>query len=213
MLKLIKQNLRFTALYLATVLVVIVALKFITGGALSPPFVILSGFLAYMLAFGIIYVIEQYEEKHHGYVFLSTLPINVREIVFSKFLRVLIAEIIFIGAAILLLSFSSASTDQLVVAHSWILLNGLIALVLGALALIGLFSTSYTTFLKISMVLLVFLQMIPLLLMSSGKMQTFIEGTTKFLSTVNWLIWIPVGLLVYFGLMVAAIKVKTLRRC
>lgn len=213
MWKIFKQNLRFSVIYLATALFVVVTLKFITGGALSNPFVILSGILAYMLVFGLIFVSEQYEEKHHGYIFLSTLPISVRKIVFAKFLRVLCAELLLIGVVITLISFSSALPDQLVVARSWVLLNGLLALGLGGLALIGLFSTSYTVFLKISMVFLVFLQLIPLILMSSGKFQAFIEGTIDFLSTINWLVWIPVGLAVYFGLMLAAIKAKTLHRC
>ncbi len=200
-------------IYLTTVLMAALALKILTSGGLTGPFVLLCGVLSYFLAFGLIFVNEQYEEKHHGYVFLSTLPISVQEIVFAKFLRVLIAEILLIGMAISLISLSPALHDQLVVARSWVLLNGLIALALGGLALIGLFRTSYTMFLKISMVFLVFLQMIPLILMSSGKMRAFIDGTTDFLSSINWLIWIPVGLAVYFGLMLAAIKVKTLHRC
>lgn len=200
-------------IYLATVLMTVVALKVLIGSAPSNPFVLLSGILAYFLVFGLIFVNEQYEEKHHGYIFLCTLPISVREIVFAKFLRVLMAEILLIGMAITLISLSPGLGDQLVVARSWVLLNGLLALALGGVALIGLFSTSYTTFLKISMVLLVFLQMIPLILMSSGKMRAFIAGTIDFLSSINWLIWIPVGLAVYFGLMLAAIKVKTLHRC
>ncbi len=200
-------------IYLASALLTVVVLKFITGGDFSVPFVVLSGILAYMLVFGLIFVSEQYEEKHHGYIFLSTLPIHVREIVFAKFLRILIAEILLLGLTITLLSLSPGLSEQLVAARSWILLNGLLALALGGLTFIGLFSTSYTGFLKISMVFLVFLQIIPLILMSSGKLRAFIEGTTDFLSTINWLVGIPVGLAVYLGLMLAAVKVKTLHRC
>lgn len=200
-------------IYLATALVTVVALQFLTGSAISTAFVLLSGFLAYMLVFGLIFVNEQYEEKHHGYVFLCTLPINVREIVFAKFLRILIAEILLIGMTITLISLSPGLSDQLVLAHSWVLFNGFLALALGGLALIGLFSMSYTVFLKISLVLLVFIQMIPTILLSSGKMRAFIEGTKEFLPSINWIVWIPVGLIVYFALMLAAVKVKTLHRC
>jgi len=213
MWKLLKQNSRFSLVYLAVSLLTIVVLKFLAGSAINTSFVLISGLIAYMLAFGLIFVIEQYEEKHHGYLFLSTLPLNVHEIVFAKFLRVLIAEVLLVGMTILLISLSPAPLDQVAVAKSWILLNGLLSLFLGGLALIGLFSTSYTTFLKISMVFLVFLQMIPLVLMSSGKMQSFITGIIDFLPTINWLIWIPAGLTVYFGLMLAAVRVKILNRC
>jgi len=213
MWKIFKQNLQFSLVYLTTALLIVVALKFLTGSAISTAFVLLSGVLAYMLVFGLIFVNEQYEEKHHGYIFLCTLPIHVREIVFAKFLRILVAEILLVCLAITLISLSPGNPDQLKVACSWILLSGLLALVLGGLVLIGLFSMSYTVFLKISLVLLVFIQMIPMILLSSGKFQAFVEGTIEFLSSVNWIVWIPVGLAVYLGLMLAAIKVKTLHRC
>ena len=89
MWKIFKQNLQFSLVYLTTALLIVVALKFLTGSAISTAFVLLSGVLAYMLVFGLIFVNEQYEEKHHGYIFLCTLPIHVSEIVFAKFLRIL----------------------------------------------------------------------------------------------------------------------------
>ncbi|MFC2166688.1 ABC-2 transporter permease [Acidobacteriota bacterium] len=213
MWKIIKQNLRFSLILLGTALLTVVTLKFVTGNPISGVFVFLSGLLSYVLVFGLIYVNEQYEEKHHGYVFLSTLPIHVREIVFAKFLRVFIAELLLTGLTIIIISLFPGQVDKIVVARSWILLNGLLSLVLGGLVLIGLFSTSYTAFLKISLVFLVFLQMIPMILMSSGKIQAVIDGTIEFLSAINWFIWIPAGLAAYFGLMLAAIKVKNLHRC
>ncbi len=213
MWKIFKQNIRFSLVYLTVALLTVVALRLLTGSSISTVFVLLSGLLSYMLVFGLIYVNEQYEEKHHGYVFLSTLPINVREIVFAKFLRVFCAELLLVGVSITLISLSPGLPEKTVVAYSWILLNGLVALVLGGLVLIGLFSMSYTAFLKISLVFLVFLQMIPMIIMSSGKMQAFIKGTIAFLSSINWIVWIPVGLVIYCGLILAAIKVKTLHRC
>ncbi|MCJ7582087.1 MAG: ABC-2 transporter permease [Candidatus Aminicenantes bacterium] len=213
MWKILKLNFRFSLIYLTTALLTVVALKLLTGSPNSDAFVFLSGLFGYVLGFGLIFVSEQYEEKYHGYVFLSTLPLHVHEIVLAKFLRVLIAEILLVGLTIILISLSPGSPDQAVVARSWILLNGLLALALGGLALIGLFSTSYTFFLKISLVFLVFLQIIPMILMSSGKIQAVIDGTIELLSSINWMVWIPVGLVVYFGLMLAAIKVKTLHRC
>ena len=99
-------------IYLASALLTVVVLKFITGGDFSVPFVVLSGILAYVLVFGLIFVSEQYEEKHHGYIFLRTLPIHVREIVFAKFLRILIAEILLLGLTITLISLSPVSLNN-----------------------------------------------------------------------------------------------------
>jgi hypothetical protein len=213
MWKILQQNLRFPLSYLLTALLAVVALRFITGYALATPFVLVSGFFAYILVFGLIFVGEQYEEKHHGYVFLSTLPLRVGEIVAAKFLRVMAAEVLLAGLSLFLISISSGTAKQMAVARSWILLNGFLALVLGGVAFIGLFSTNYTTFLKISLVFLVFLQMIPMLLLNSGKMNDFIEGILAFLGSINWAVWIPAGLLLYAGLLVGAVRVKTLHRC
>ncbi|MFC2168751.1 ABC-2 transporter permease [Acidobacteriota bacterium] len=213
MWKIMKQNFRFSMIYMALALLTVVVLKLLTGRAITSSFILLSGLLSYILVFGLIFVNEQYEEKHNGYVFLCTLPIHVRDIVFAKFLRVFCAELLLIGMTFTLFSFSAGLPDKIVVARSWIFLNGILALVLGGLVFIGLFSTSYTIFLKISLVFLVFLQLIPMILMSSGKMQEFINGTIEFLSAINWIVWIPIGLAVYFGLMFVAVKVKTLHRC
>ena len=152
MWKIFNQNLRFSLIYLATALTTVMALRFLIGSNISDALVFLSGLLSYMLVFGLIFVNEQYEEKHNGYIFLSTLPISVYTIVFAKFLRVLIAELLLAGMTIILISLPPDPLEKVVVARSWILLNGLLALALGGLALIGLFSTSYTNFLKISLV-------------------------------------------------------------
>jgi hypothetical protein len=185
---------------------------FITGNPLSTTFVILSVMFVYLLVFGEIFVNEQYEEKHHGYIFLSTLPLSVREIVAAKFLRVLLSVVLLVGLSVLFISFSSGRTDQILLARSFVLLNGLLALAAAGLAFIGLFGTGYTVFLKIALGVLVLFQLIPFILLSTRKMETFVQRLIDFLPTINWLIVLPVGVALYFGLMLAAIKVKTLRR-
>ena len=49
MWKVFKQNLRFSMIYLTTVLVTVIALNFLAVSAISTAFVFVSGFLAYML--------------------------------------------------------------------------------------------------------------------------------------------------------------------
>ena len=206
-----KKDSKFVLIYLVSIMAMITLLRFLVGDPLGVTFVLLSVILIYMLVFGEIFINEQYEEKHHGYVFLSTLPLKISEIVTAKFLRVLFTSVLLIGYIVLLMSLSPDRQDSLVLARSFILFNGVAALLAAALAFIGLFGTGYTIFLKVSLFFLVLFLMIPFLLLSTGKMDAFIQSVIDFLPTINWLIVFPVVLVVYFGLMGVAIKLKELR--
>jgi hypothetical protein len=211
MWEVLKKDIKFVTIYLAAVLAAVLLLLILTGDPLATAFVLLCTVFIYFLVFGEIFINEQYEEKHHGYIFLSTLPVNTKEVVAAKFLRVFISAFLFVGVIVLLISLSARPLEGIVLARSFILLNGVLALVLAGLAFIGLFGMGYTLFLRISLIFLVFLQLIPFLLMATKKVDAFIHGVSDFLPTINWMIAIPAGVAVYFGLMLAAIKVKSLR--
>ena len=135
----------------------------------------------------------------------------MKEVVAAKFLRVFLSAFLLVGLIVLMISLSARPSEGIVLARSFILLNGLIALLLAGLAFIGLFGMGYTLFLRVSLIFLVFLQLIPFILMSTQKVDAVILGVSEFLPTIAWLIVIPVALAVYFGLLLAAIKVKSLR--
>jgi hypothetical protein len=211
MWEVLKKDAKFVIIYLAAVGAAVLLLWILVGDPLATAFILLCTVLIYFLVFGEIFINEQYEEKHHGYVFLSTLPVNMKEIVAAKFLRVFLSAFFLVGLIVLLISLSARPSEVIVLARSFILLNGVIALLLAGLAFIGLFGMGYTLFLRISLIFLVFLQLIPFILMSTQKVDAVILGISEFLPTIAWLIVIPVALAVYFGLLLAAIKVKSLR--
>lgn len=211
MWEVLKKDIKFVTIYLAAVLAAVLLLLVLTGDPLATAFVLLCTVFIYFLVFGEIFINEQYEEKHHGYIFLSTLPVNIKEIVAAKFIRVFLSAFLFVGVIVLLISLSARPLEGIVMARSFILLNGVLALLLAGLAFIGLFGMGYTLFLRIALIFLVFLQLIPFLLMATKKVDAFIRGVWDFLPTINWMIAIPAGVAVYFGLMLAAIKVKSLR--
>jgi hypothetical protein len=211
MWEVLKKDIKFVTIYLAAVLAAVLLLLILTGDPLATAFVLLCTVFIYFLVFGEIFINEQYEEKHHGYIFLSTLPVNIKEIVAAKFIRVFLSAFLFVGVIVLLISLSARPLEGIVMARSFILLNGVLALLLAGLAFIGLFGMGYTLFLRVALIFLVFLQMIPFILMSTKKVDAVILGLSEFLPTINWLIVIPAGVAVYFGLMLAAIKVKSLR--
>jgi len=206
-----KKDAKFVIIYLVAVAAAVLLLWILVGDPLATAFILLCTVLIYFLVFGEIFINEQYEEKHHGYVFLSTLPVNMKEIVAAKFLRVFLSAFFLVGLIVLLISLSARPSEVIVLARSFILLNGVIALLLAGLAFIGLFGMGYTLFLRVSLIFLVFLQLIPFILMSTQKVDAVILGVSEFLPTIAWLIVIPAGVAVYFGLMLAAIKVKSLR--
>ena len=206
-----KKDAKFVIIYLAAVAAVVLLLWILVGDPLATAFILLCTVLIYFLVFGEIFINEQYEEKHHGYVFLSTLPVNKKEIMAAKFLRVFLSAFFLVGLIVLLISLSARPSEVIVLARSFILLNGVIALLLAGLAFIGLFGMGYTLFLRVSLIFLLFLQLIPFILMSTQKVDAVILGISEFLPTIAWLIVIPVALAVYFGLLLAAIKVKSLR--
>ena len=211
MWEVLKKDAKFVIIYLSTVVAAVLLLWILVGDPLATAFVLVCTVLIYFLVFGEIFINEQYEEKHHGYVFLSTLPVNVKEVVAAKFLRVFLSAFLLVGLIVLMISLSARPSEGIVLARSFILLNGLIALLLAGLAFIGLFGMGYTLFLRVSLIFLVFLQLIPFILMSTQKVDAVILGVSEFLPTIAWLIVIPVALAVYFGLLLAAIKVKSLR--
>ena len=211
MWEVLKKDAKFVIIYLSMVVAAVLLLWILVGDPLATAFILLCTVLIYFLVFGEIFINEQYEEKHHGYVFLSTLPVNVKEIVAAKFLRVFLSAFFLVGLIVLLISLSARPSEVIVLARSFILLNGVIALLLAGLAFIGLFGMGYTLFLRVALIFLVFLQLIPFILMSTQKVDAVILGVSEFLPTIAWLIVIPVALAVYFGLLLAAIKVKSLR--
>jgi hypothetical protein len=211
MWNIVKKDAKFVIFYFSAIVAVEFFLWILTRDSLSTAFVLISGVLVYSLVFGEIFINEQYEEKHHGYIFMKTLPVGIGEVVSAKFLRVLLSAFVFMGLTVLLITFAPGHPDRIVLVRSFVLFNGIVALIAAGFVFIGLFGMGYMIFLRVALSVLVLLQLIPFVLLSSGKMDVFVQSAVEFLRSINWLVAIPAGLAVYFGLMVVAIKVKTLR--
>jgi len=191
----------------------VIVLRLTTEPALNPVFVIISGLLVFMVVISSLFINEQYEEKNKGYAFLDTLPLSARDIVGAKFLLVLIADAVFITFIVVLLSFASGPAEQIAIAQSYVLLNGVICLFFCGLSYIGILGIGYTKFAIIAMSFLVFIGIPPLLIMSiyGGEMDVFIEKVLNFYAGLNWMILIPLTLAVYMGLMAMAVLIKNYR--
>ncbi|MBN1222363.1 MAG: ABC-2 transporter permease [Candidatus Aminicenantes bacterium] len=213
MIKIIKMNASQYYPFVFGAIGAITLLRLTSKSALNPMFVIISGLFVFMAVIGPLFINEQYEEKNKGYAFLDTLPVLNRDIVTAKFLLVLAADITLVAYIAVLLSFASGPAEQIVIARSYVFLNGVICLLICGLSYIGIMGIGYTKFALIAMSFLVFLGIPPLLIMSIHKenMDVFIEKVLNFYTGLNWLILLPVSIALYLGLMTVAVAIKGYR--
>jgi hypothetical protein len=212
MWKIIKKNINFFILYFGIVAVLITILRLITGDELSPTFVIISGILVFLLVFGSTFANEQYEEKNKGYMFLDTLPVTAREITEAKFALVFLAVGLCVGSLVILISLSGSAPETITVARSYVILTGLICLILSGVNYIGIFTLGFTKFLVVVGVGWFTLSIVPIFLLRTyqGRMDVFRESVLSFFSGIDWLVIIPLTLVVYFILMLVAAKARHL---
>lgn len=208
-----KKNMNFFVFYFAIIVGLIVILRFITGSELSPVFVIISGIFVFFLVFGSTFTNEQYEEKNKGYTFLDTLPITPREIAEAKYALVLLAVGLCVGFLVILFSLSGSAPETIAIARSYVIFLGVVCLILAGLNYIGIFALGYTKFLVFVGIGWLSLGFVPMIIMKTyqGRMDVLKETVFNFFTGLNWLVVIPLALVVYFVLMLVAAKVRHLK--
>jgi len=172
--------------------------------------VLICGIFIYFNNLGPILGSEQYEEKNKGYEFLNILPLREMDIVGAKFLWVLLINILFGGGILLFLRYSSWVGRQLVLFRSLALLNVSVSLLLVAVSYVFIFWIGYTKYMIIVLSVMVAMGFIPMLILNFFKdsIDQIIANIGNFIVDINWLMVLPIVLMVYFGLMFLAGKVK-----
>lgn len=213
MWNIMKKNVNFFALYLSVVVVFTGFMAIAVNNKLKVAYVLITGFLVVLQVVGGTFINEQYEEKHKGYAFLSVLPVKDEEIVVAKFLLVLATNVLFVGLLVFLFALSPSAPQEIALAQSYVLFMGVVSLALAGLSYTGIFSIGYTKFAVIVMSFVVALGLVPMLIMKSyqGRMDILIEQLLAFFVGINWAFVIPASLIIYAGLMTAAIKIKSYR--
>jgi hypothetical protein len=208
-----KKNVSFFAVYLVVVLAFASIMALAVNNELKEFFVLISGFLVILQIIGGTFINEQYEEKHKGYAFLSTLPVKEKDIVAAKFCLALMTNVLYVGFLVILFALSPSPPEEIALAQSYVLFMGVVSLALAGLSYTGIFGIGYTKFAVIVLSFLVALGLVPMLLMKTyqGRMDVLLDQILAFFEGLNWLLIIPAALLLYFGLMVLAVKVKSYR--
>jgi hypothetical protein len=213
MWRIMKKNMNFFVFYFAIIACLIVILRLMTGNEVSAVFVIISGILVFLLVFGSTFTNEQYEEKNKGYMFLDTLPVSTREIVEAKYALVLLMVGICVGFLVILISFSAGAPESIVLARSYVLFMGVVCLILAGVNYVGIFALGFTKFLVVVGFGWVILSLVPMVVLRTyqGRMDTVKEAVVNFFTGIDWLVVIPLALVVYFILLLVATKVRHLK--
>ncbi|MFC2159017.1 ABC-2 transporter permease [Acidobacteriota bacterium] len=191
-----------TFIFISTgIFLAIFILRMITGPELSPYFVSFSAILLYIAILGPISTREQYEEKHKGYAVLAPLPLTILEIVAAKYILVFCSLALTAGFTIVLLLTTQANPSEMSLGISFILFNGAAALLLGGLMYIGIFGLGYTKFMFVVLSITVALGLVPFVIMRFVGMDRLMESMIQFLESANWLVFIPITILLYIALM------------
>jgi hypothetical protein len=160
---------------------------------------------------------EKAEEKNDGYAFMSLLPIKDRNIVLSKFLVLLAAVVFLCIYASVLTSFMEAESHMFSISRIFFLLCGSLGLILAGGMYILVYRWGYTTFMKISVIGVIFFMVGPFLFIEFVLVRRNIDYGASLQSVNNlpWLIWLittAVTLTIFWILMRAAVKAKESQR-
>ena len=211
MWKVIRNNANTFIFMLMTILLIVFILRMTTGRDLSPYFVSFGAILLYIVMLGPISIREQYEEKHKGYAVLAPLPLSTLEIVAAKYILVFCSLALTAGFTIILFLTTQANPSEMSLGISFILFNGAAALLLGGLMYIGIFGLGYTKFMILVLSITVALGLVPFFILRFVGMDRVMESAIQFLERTNWLIFIPVTILLYIGLMFLAVTLRKKR--
>ena len=211
MWKIIKNNAGSFILYLTAFFVTLIALRLFTGPELSPYFISFGAILLYIVMMGPVFTREQYEEKHKGYSIMIAFPLTLLEILAAKFLLVFCTQVLCTGSAILLLLTTQANPEELGLSVSFILFNGLAALILGGIMYIGIFGMGYTKFLVVILTATAAIGLAPFIILRFVGAERFMEDVIRFLLNANRAAVISLSLLLYIGSMFLAVALRRRR--
>lgn len=213
MWRIFKKNVTFPVIYLLSLLIVLAVIGIYLGGDFSAAFAILSGMVLIIFVLGAVFVNEQYEEKHKGYTFLSVFPVTNSEILAAKFLIPLAACAILAGFLIGMFSLTDILPPDLVTVRSYLMFMACFSLLSAGILYIGIMAMGYTKFMVIVLSFTTALGLVPMLILKfyRDSIADFIAEFIRWIQSLNWLLVIPLVLMIYTGLYVLAVKVKSLR--
>jgi len=213
MLNIMRRSYRIFLAYFLFFLGLLIAVRFLLGKELNILFTLLSGVALFIYTIGALLSSEQVEEKNQGYAILSSLPVSNLEITAAKFLLPLVSSFTMTTALILLFATFAAPAQDMLLVRSYFLLAAAAGLLVAGLLYIGIFLFSYTKFLVVVLSITTALGLVPMLIMKSNRdrIDEVITNLLAWIRGLDWLVLIPLLLLVYLGFMVVALQIRAFR--
>ena len=176
-------------------------------------FVLVPGMVTFLSCIFPILLSEQYEEKNHGYNFLSILPLKIRTVVISKSTMLFFNTCFFTFLSSIAAGFVGLEPDSLTLTRGFDLLGGNLGLLFGAALYIGTFRYGFTRFVRIFLTLILGLNILLLFFTSiSSISRPLWDGIMRVARSSNWFLITGASLAVFAGLMALAAVVKESHR-
>ncbi len=188
--------------------------RYTSNEVFDPIYIFYQTPFIFWIILGAIWTQENLESKINGYAFLRTLPITVRELVMSKFSVALLAIFIYELFQLLTLRLFSTPTEYIPLIRSYLVLYGGVCLIISGLFYLVLFKFGFICISKYMFILwiLLFLSPLPVREFLAPKFNIEIIDIIRSAASLNWALVAVVSLIIYAGLMVAAIKAKSRQR-
>jgi hypothetical protein len=164
----------------------------------------------FWVIFAAMWMQEQIEFKSNGYKFLRTLPLKNKDIVGAKFIVVFASVFFYVSFYCIAFAFISSAPEYFNPSCKMMINMGMVCLIIAGLLHMGIIKFGYMNFGKFLLILMILGLVIPMLV------TTFLLpkiGLTRYdvltsITSVNWMLVTAVGLVVYFGIMRMAMKMK-----
>ncbi|MBN2414184.1 ABC-2 transporter permease [candidate division KSB1 bacterium] len=215
MLGIAKKDSLFFLIALFIIYPSIILLWILFGRAFDIQFVVIAGLLLHFLIYGPMIINEQDEDKSNGYSFLATLPVQSYEIVIVKFANTFVSVLFFVMVNIIIFSIAPGSTNLPDITCNLLVTSGVLCLIFSALFYIGVFMFGYTKFFRFGV------SLFGVVVLSAGVvaqflfirkiniLSIFLERLLNFIDNVDTFILSLSGIVIYAGLMLTAIKIKS----
>jgi hypothetical protein len=152
---------------------------------------------------------ERYEDRQNGYTFLRVLPLKKHEIVAVKFLLILLIDALAVSIILTLPSLISMSDGQRALSAALTLLAGNLSLIIVGLIYTGIFALGFIRFTlvaKITVMAFLVIPQIAAFIVLRGRIRLNFQAAADFLTGLNWPLITGACLILYFVLLLAAVR-------
>lgn len=214
MLGIMKKNIR-TFIYFPAIVFAAMTWYWISSKeTLGVEIAAFNGFYIFFIAIWAVLAVEQAEERYNGYLFLSTLPLRVRDVVAAKFALPFLLIALSVLLNFVLFERFPAEPDILARCRGIALASGAGGILLVALVYLAIYRFGVKTLFVMFGVIIFMLNVVGLL-----AVKGMLPGVARFFGMfasvtpgAGLYVWVFAAVAAFFGLMAVAIRIKSARR-